>query len=103
MATSYPTNPMHLLGRTIDFVQLFHEDSGPSPVFFTGRVVAVQVPAPFSDIEWSLLIEQRLANGRLVSDYSSLDDLYFEWPAVPQPHPSFAQKHPPTQRPNGAR
>jgi len=72
---------MYLLGHSFDFVQLFHEDVGPCPVFFSGRVIAIQVPLPGSDVPWSILVEQRTSKGLLVSEYQDLDDgLHFDWP-----------------------
>lgn len=82
MATSYPINPMYLLGRTFDFIQLIHCEEGAFPVEFRGRVLAVQVPAPGTDVEWSVLIEQRLDDRTLSADYASLDSLSFEWPSI---------------------
>lgn len=82
MTAAYPINPMYLLGRTFEFVELFHDDVGPCPVRFTARVVAVQVPAPGTDIEWALLLEQRCDSGKYHTDYTDLSSLSFEWPTL---------------------
>lgn len=90
MAAAYPINPMYLLGRTFHF----HETIVDCVVAFDARVIAVQVPLPGSDVEWALLLEQRLDNGALAQVYSKLDNLDFAWPTVGSPGPSSSGSFP---------
>lgn len=73
MANAYPTNPIALLGHTIDFA----ERTGDSLCRYRARVLAVQVPVPGSAIEWALLLDRP---GSSHHEYVSLDDLSFAWP-----------------------
>lgn len=80
MATAYPINPMHMLGGTFDFT----ETSLAGHVFrYRALVLAVQVPCPGTDIEWSVLLE-RPADSGPVREYVELDSLVFDWGVVYQ-------------------
>jgi hypothetical protein len=78
MANAYPTNPMYLLGGTFDFTEtLLCGD-----VYrYRAHVLAVQVPCPGTDVEWSLLLE-RPGEPDPVREYVDLDSLTFDWGAV---------------------
>jgi len=82
MASHYPINPMYLLGQSFTFTEVFPVRNGlegpPEGVAFFGRVVAVQVPHPFSGIPWALLIDQPPFG--VAEHYVPIDSLIFEWP-----------------------
>lgn len=77
MATAYPINPMYLLGKTFEFTENIPGHYGPDFARFFARVLAVVVPAPGTNIEWSLLL---LQDGFRDPDYHDLDALQFVWP-----------------------
>lgn len=83
MATAHPTNPIALLGQTIDFVQASGGHSYP----YAARVLAVQVPLPGSGVEWALLL-QPVDSDR--QEYVPLDCLQFDWPRTSLPVRSIA-------------
>lgn len=77
MTTAYPINPMYLLGKTFEFTEVLPCECGPNFECFNAQVLAVVVPAPGTDIEWSLLL---LQDGFCDPDYHDLDALQFVWP-----------------------
>lgn len=79
MTNTYPINPMHLLGKTFEFVEICPGEYGPDFDKFSARVLAVVVPAPGADVNWELLL---LQDGFSDPDYHGLDSLYFDWPEV---------------------
>lgn len=78
MANTYPTNPMHLLGRSFRFTETLRRGESYR---YQARVVAVQVPCPGTDIEWALLLE-RPGRGEPSREYVDLVTLSFDWGAV---------------------
>lgn len=73
MANAYPTNPIALLGHTIDFAEVI----GDSMYRYTARVLGVQVPLPGSGVEWALLLDRPDFSHQ---EYVPLDQLSFTWP-----------------------
>lgn len=78
MANTYPTNPMYLLGCTFRFTET---QLGGDVFRYQARVIAIQIPCPGTDIEWSLLLE-RPGDPDPIREYVELDSLTFDWGAV---------------------
>lgn len=74
MATIDCTTALGLLGHTADFTQFLPNFCGPELIHFRGRVMAIQVPAPNSGIESSILI-QFDGLGSDSMDYVDLDSI----------------------------
>lgn len=53
-----PADALGLLGKTLDLVECIPNVYGPDFSVYRATVKAVQVPAPGSGIEWSLLLHQ---------------------------------------------
>lgn len=59
MAALNSIQALSLLGRVIDVIEcIWWNDEGPDYSAYRATVMAVQVPAPGTDIEWSLLLHQ---------------------------------------------
>lgn len=58
MDTVNSTEALGLLGKTLDLVECIHNVYGPDFAVYRATVMAVQVPAPGTDIEWSFLLHQ---------------------------------------------
>lgn len=58
MDTVNSTEALGLLGKTLDFVEVIPNFDGPDFSAYRATVMAVQVPAPGSDIPCSLLLHQ---------------------------------------------
>jgi len=70
---------MYLLGKTFEFTEICPGEYGPDYDRFRAKVLAVVVPAPGTDIEWSLLL---LQDGFHDPDYHDLNALQFLWPTL---------------------
>lgn len=85
MTAAYPINPMYLLGKTITFTEVFPlrgDEVGPPDIcIYDATVAAVQVPSPFSNLPWALLL-QLPQFFEPEPHYTSLDTLYFQWPSA---------------------
>jgi hypothetical protein len=69
------TQALSLLGKSFDFIITCPGEYGPDFDNVHARVLAVQVPAPGTDIEWSILL---LIDGFKDPDYFELDRLHFQ-------------------------
>ena len=69
------TQALSLLGKSFDFLCMCPGEYGPYFDRFHALVLAVQVPAPGTDIEWSILL---LIDGFKDPDYFELDRLHFQ-------------------------
>lgn len=58
MAAMNSTQALSLLGKTLDLVVCIPTEEGPDYDRFLGTIMAVQVPAPGTGVEWSVLIHQ---------------------------------------------
>lgn len=77
MAALNSTQALSLLGRVIDVIECIPMPYGPDYFRYRATVMAVQVPAPGTDIEWSLLLHQEgYAPDQM--DYVELDRLHLD-------------------------
>ena len=75
MAAINHTEALSLLGQTVNVVECIPMPYGPDFSRYRATVMAVQVPAPGTDIEWSVLLHQEgLAPDQM--DYIELDRLH---------------------------
>lgn len=75
MAAINHTEALSLLGQTVTVVECIPMPYGPDFSRYRATVMAVQVPAPGTDIEWSVLLHQEgFAPDRM--DYIELDRLH---------------------------
>lgn len=75
MAAVNSTQALSLLGKSFDFVECIPMPYGPDFSRYRARVLAVQVPAPGTDIDWSILL---LMDGFKDPEYVELDRLHFQ-------------------------
>lgn len=77
MASLNSTQALALLGRVIDVVECIPMPYGPDFSRYRATVMAVQVPAPGTDIEWSLLLHMEgFAPDQM--EYIELDRLHWD-------------------------
>lgn len=69
------TQALSLLGKSFNFVESIPMPYGPDFALYRARVLAIQVPAPGTDIEWSILL---LQDGYKYPEYVDLDSLHFQ-------------------------
>lgn len=77
MAALNSTQALSLLGRVIDVIECIPMPYGPDYSRYRATVMAVQVPAPGTDIEWSLLLHQE-GSAPDQMDYVELDRLHLD-------------------------